>query len=503
MKLKNNIRSVIVELICLLHVLLFVYAALNKVLDFENFQVQLGQSPLLSSFAGWISYAVPAIELLIAIMLLTFRFRYAGLFASFSLMIMFTSYIVIMLNFSPYVPCSCGGILENLSWNQHLVFNIIFTFFALGALFVYRTDVLKESNSRNKYRYFALTSTAVLSTTFVAILFLLSENTTHHQNNFTRRFPKHPTKEKKTIELAYSSYYIAGYDAEHIYLGNRTAPLIVTIFDMNLNKKDQIYIDLPKYNFPYTAPRMYVKPPYFYFTDGTVPCIFSGSIVDWKAQLKVYNKGFFSVFRPINNEKAVIRAIDSKTKQNALGMFSFKDAVTLKLNPNLLQKQVDGVFDTDGMLLYNSQIEKIIYTYFYRNEFLISDSKLASLEIGHTIDTISHAQIKVATIKSKKITTLAKEALTVNKQTATHGQYLFVNAALMGKFEPEIMWSQASIIDVYDILERTYAFSFYIYNVKGRKTDEFIIINDRVVSLNGKFLTIEKLETNYYKPWIK
>jgi uncharacterized membrane protein YphA (DoxX/SURF4 family) len=55
-----------------------------------------------------------------------------ALYASFGLMVIFSAYIITILNFSEYVPCSCGGILENMSWRQHFWFNAGFV--ALGAL---------------------------------------------------------------------------------------------------------------------------------------------------------------------------------------------------------------------------------------------------------------------------------------------------------------------------------------------------------------------------------
>ena len=58
------------------------------------------------------------------------KFRFFGLFAAYTLMAMFTAYIYIILNFSAFVPCSCGGVLENMTWNQHLVFNICFIILA-------------------------------------------------------------------------------------------------------------------------------------------------------------------------------------------------------------------------------------------------------------------------------------------------------------------------------------------------------------------------------------
>ncbi|MFN3754537.1 MauE/DoxX family redox-associated membrane protein [Flavobacterium sp.] len=496
MKLSASFKSGFIYVVVLLHMVLYVYAAVNKILDFENFQVQLGQSPLLSAYAGFVSYAVPGIELVIVGLLFFGGTRYLGLYASLCLMVMFTTYIFIMLHFSPFVPCSCGGILEKLSWNQHLIFNV--SFFILNII-----ALLLHDNPR-KGLLFKRGSTLAgmfLGIVVVVVLFLLSENTIHHRNNFIRRFPKHPTTAKKSIELPYSSYYIAGYDAKHIYLGNRTAPLLVTVYDLQLTKKKEVRIDLPRMDFQYKAPRLTIKPPYFYFTDGTVPCVFVGDTLTWKAELKSHQNDYFSAFLPINQQTAVVRAISSKTKENVLGLLSFGEENKLSLHQNLLQKQVDGLFDTSGLLTYNGQTHQIIYTYFYRNQFLITNPNLALQTTGKTIDTISKAQVKVAKIKSKNQNVLAEQPLLVNRLVASYGNYLFVNSALMGKYEPKIMWGKASIIDVYHLKNNTYAFSFYIYHKQNISMDEFIVINDYVVNLNGKHLTVERLKTDYYKPW--
>ena len=49
-------------------------------------------------------------------------------------MTMFTVYIILILNFSDFVPCSCGGVLENLSWKEHVVFNVLFIMFVLFSI---------------------------------------------------------------------------------------------------------------------------------------------------------------------------------------------------------------------------------------------------------------------------------------------------------------------------------------------------------------------------------
>ena len=129
-------RNTIIEIICALFIILFVYAALTKLLDYEKFQVQIGQSPLLTAFVGWIAWIVPVAEILISIMLVFARLRLVGLYAAFSLMVMFTTYIICILTLSLYIPCSCGGILEKLGWTEHLIFNIVFIILAAVAVLI-------------------------------------------------------------------------------------------------------------------------------------------------------------------------------------------------------------------------------------------------------------------------------------------------------------------------------------------------------------------------------
>jgi uncharacterized membrane protein YphA (DoxX/SURF4 family) len=130
-------REVIIEIICCAFILLFMYAAVTKLMDYEKFRVQIGQSPLLTEFAGLVVWGIPAAEILICIMLVIPRFRLIALYAAFSLMILFTAYIISILNFSEFVPCSCGGVLAQLGWTEHLIFTGVFALLALMGIILY------------------------------------------------------------------------------------------------------------------------------------------------------------------------------------------------------------------------------------------------------------------------------------------------------------------------------------------------------------------------------
>jgi uncharacterized membrane protein YphA (DoxX/SURF4 family) len=137
-------KEMIIEIICFLFIVLFVYAATMKLMDVEKFRVQIGQSPLLTAFAPVVAWVIPLSEIVIAGMLAFHRTRMVGLYAAFSLMVMFTAYIIAILNFSQYIPCSCGGVLEKLGWTEHLIFNIGFVLLGIVGIILHSK---KETSS--------------------------------------------------------------------------------------------------------------------------------------------------------------------------------------------------------------------------------------------------------------------------------------------------------------------------------------------------------------------
>lgn len=139
-----------VDVISGLFVLLFVYAALSKVQDFEKFKVELGKSPVLNTFSSHIAIIVPSVELLVAVLLVIKKSQYVALYISFTLMVIFSTYIVVILKFSSYIPCSCGGVLENMTWVQHLFFNIGFVMLGTIAILIYPLNIKSLSAVRRK-----------------------------------------------------------------------------------------------------------------------------------------------------------------------------------------------------------------------------------------------------------------------------------------------------------------------------------------------------------------
>lgn len=129
-----------IEIIAALYIMLFIYAGVSKLLDIELFRVQISQSPLLTEVAGLLSWAVPGLEVVIAISLVFEKTRLMGFYAALMLMVAFTGYIVLASRFSDFVPCSCGGVIQQMTWNQHLVFNLFFVAIAVVGILLNKTN---------------------------------------------------------------------------------------------------------------------------------------------------------------------------------------------------------------------------------------------------------------------------------------------------------------------------------------------------------------------------
>ncbi|MBT1689234.1 MauE/DoxX family redox-associated membrane protein [Dawidia soli] len=139
----------ITDAINILFILLFIYASVSKLMEYEVFKAQIGRSPFIMKYTDVIAWLIPALEILIAILLFFPKLSLLGLYGSFSIMLLFTLYIVIILKLSPYVPCSCGGILNDMGWGEHLVFNIAFTILALVGIMLQVKDAKRKLTLTN------------------------------------------------------------------------------------------------------------------------------------------------------------------------------------------------------------------------------------------------------------------------------------------------------------------------------------------------------------------
>lgn len=141
--LKKNM----VDGITVLFVILFLYTGISKLLDYSVFKEQIATSPVLAPVASLIAVLLPITEILVVVLLAIPRWRLKGLYASSVLMMLFTVYITGILLFNKEIPCSCGGAIDSLSWNQHILFNVFFIVIGIGGLILEKQLKIESKNS--------------------------------------------------------------------------------------------------------------------------------------------------------------------------------------------------------------------------------------------------------------------------------------------------------------------------------------------------------------------
>jgi hypothetical protein len=118
-------KQVLTTTTVILLIFLWVYTALAKLSQLNTSVVFLMKSPL-APVARQLAIAIPALELLIAIFLVIPSTQPLGLRCSLVLLTIFRLYIGYMLLYFPGRPCNCGGVINTMTWTQHIIFNIFF-----------------------------------------------------------------------------------------------------------------------------------------------------------------------------------------------------------------------------------------------------------------------------------------------------------------------------------------------------------------------------------------
>lgn len=459
-------------------ILLFSYAAISKLLDFENFQVQIAQSPLLSAYAGIISYLVVIIELIIASLLAFSKTKITGLYSSLALMSAFTMYIYLILEYSEFVPCSCGGILENMGWRSHLFFNTVCTLFLIIAI------IFAETNRKQKQlKYISLVLIiTILSSLSVFLLYLQSENQLRKNNNFTRRYIPHALEESKELNIKYNSFYFIGQDNKNIYLGNTTAPLNITIVKKDLSSFSKFRIPLNTNSHSFKNLTVTWKTPNYYIYDGTVPVIYTGSL-EKTDSLKTVSFGemYFDQLNVISDTIFLFRSQSSKFKTFVIGEYK-NHKVNLKYD--LLGTQNSGYIKNDGHLISDLEKKSFIYLYYYKNEFVVFDSLLNQKNKFKLISFKKEQKTEMVKLSdgSSKVKNPLQQTV---KNSTVSKNLLFVNSNSKATHDGIMQWNKASIIDMYKINQQYYSGSFLIPDRHGEKVKDMLIADQYLYILIG------------------
>lgn len=334
-----------------------------------------------------------------------------------------------------------------------------------------------------------------ISILFVAGWFAWSQKDTVRDHGFERKLNTDRISYVDAIALTKKAYYFAGHDEDTVYLGNYKSPteiikitlptLDTTYINIQLESKDSIQL--------YRNYTVDVQPPYFYFMEGTIPFIKRGKLNHWQPKSFMYDSTYFISAVPIGEKKIALKSVSRKTKEYALGLEQDIDP-KIELRYDILEKQVDGVFCTEGQMIFSEDLSKLIYIYYYRNQFMVMDTEVRLQYRSNTIDTISQVQIEPVTTRGGSVRKLESPQFLVNRNAATKNQYLYIYATGMAKSDNYDDFKNASTIDIYDLQNAgEYSDSFRVPDYKNFKISDFLVTDNYLVTYQGNHIVVYNL----------
>ena len=115
--------------------IMFFYAASSKLLHFKTTKKEMMKQVFPKFIALQLAWIVPITELIVTSLLMITSTQLLGFYAAAILMTFFSIYIsVTTTGIFGDIPCSCAGILKNMSYNWHLVFNLFFLLLAVAGI---------------------------------------------------------------------------------------------------------------------------------------------------------------------------------------------------------------------------------------------------------------------------------------------------------------------------------------------------------------------------------
>ncbi|MBN8650576.1 MAG: hypothetical protein J0L67_04075 [Cytophagales bacterium] len=336
-----------------------------------------------------------------------------------------------------------------------------------------------------KTKVIILSVLAALSVVLVMMLRIYSNASRPALNGFDRAIVGELSAIGEILNAGESSYF-AGVSEKTIWLGDHRDPLKLIALSLDDGTRSDHQIVMPN---PVRASRIMVDSAHFYLADLTLYKIYRGSTNSWALADPIYQGTLFSEFIPLGNSSMFMRTI----LDNEFELIKKTQPDITIENRNVLQKQIDGLFCVDGALRYDRHMQRLVYVYFHRNEFICLDTALQIVFRGSTIDTTRLAKMRVAELTTRHASSLASPAYLVNRKVIVADSTLYINSLLKGDNESAPAFSNASAIDMYALSSGKYIGSFYLPYYHGKRSRHFTIVGKRLLSLHDGHLLIYSL----------
>lgn len=314
------------------------------------------------------------------------------------------------------------------------------------------------------------------------------------QGGFKRNFSAIKLTKTNVIDLPNKLFGFIGEYNDHIMLRSYSIPNSIFKLNKSLSRIDTIALKYPPV-FNKETKKIYKDCQgsniYYSNTHGDISKLSNGIVSYYKSDSIT-----FSNFQAISDNTLVIRykRNDGPQRNFSLAKLDLKKNTTT-IKKYLLPKENNAIFSNDGWLFYDKKNARILYSYFYRGEFICLDTNMNLLYKSKTIDTISKSQNKTGLytsrdVNGKLITNITQIGIPkiLNRYITTDNNKIYILSRIKADNEIDSEFKMNQIIDIYDIKNGKYISSFYIPKYKNDKITHFKIKSSKLIAIFGAHL---------------
>jgi hypothetical protein len=339
--------------------------------------------------------------------------------------------------------------------------------------------------------------TAAVVVSFLAILSLQRGSIIRlnkRGQNFIRVYKTSP-RMSKSFYLKESGYYFAGIKDGIIFLGNYRVKNEIVLLNQDLTEQRSIFLNCPTDTlFARRNIIIQADSDKIWAIDLDKSDVYAGQKDRVALQTFARKSSEFVFDAVIVGNNLFTKPFDTVSQQCIIKKSDIRGREICQ-NKQILQKQLDGVLSLDGQLLYDKQVNKFFYIYFYRDQIICFDTSLSLIYRKNTIDTTSYADIHMKHVIKGNYTSLSSPPLFVNKSSFVAGPWIYICSTMIAKNDLKNEVADQSIIDVYEVKNGSYKASFRIPDFNGNKISAFLAFKSGLVLLQGGYISTYTLPT--------
>jgi hypothetical protein len=331
------------------------------------------------------------------------------------------------------------------------------------------------------------------ASTVIYILFVFAEIPNKTNNGFNRKWLNKdllPIIEKefslpsnRICGISKNSIYVTADNPQHILVFNRKLELIDTLFlNMNIapNKVVPNFLEID-------SPRIFLHL-------NNLETVYYGNISTRSMNFTKLNTGIFLRSAQLSPSTMIIRSF-----VNSLTNLSFTkiDVITGKkmLTKNFIGNDTDDGLANDGMLLYDKDLNKLLYVKYFKNQFYSADTNFNLLYKANTIDTTFTGNAKTGIEwhgkEAKIIPSIAR--IEINKYAFAGDSLLYIQSGLRADNEGLNSFVKKDDIDIYKLSNGKYIGSLALRKQDNESFKSAKVINDTLLVLYTRKIAMYKL----------